>query len=463
MSETEVPQVSGLKTDKLYEYALAVAIGEIGEYVYCLQNGKFYVYEDGYWQEILETKFLSIIQERLIRSIRVKVQDNWIEQKGKILTRYTPARKRQIIDHFKLIKYKELHEFNTMSIINLNNYIFDSEGMNICAHKKEFFSTIRVPYDYKEFAPCELWIKTLLEMFEDDKEKINILQEFFGYCLTRDTRMEKALLLLGQSRSGKSTILNTLQFMVGDQNCSHIGLENLDNPQYTSMMINKLVNIDGEVSRKADSYEAKFKTIVTGHEVMCNDKFMPPFRFRPYCKFVMSANEFPRITDHSSAFYNRLILIPCNRVFNPQEQNRNLREELLKELPGILNWSLEGLKRLLKRGYFEEVNFMKDALKQLEDENNPANMFFHDHIEVEEGAIIEKGSLYDYYSIWAKKNGMYHLSIALFSTALYKQFSAYTPKDTQHPQTRKRIWRGIRYVENKELEQTKEQIEWRDK
>ena len=87
-------------------------------------------------------------------------------------------------------------------------------------------------------------------------------------------------------------------------------MKNIANPQYTPMLINKLVNIDADVSEHAKEFEAEFKKITSGEPINCNQKFVPTFQFIPYCKIVIAANKFPRITDHSSAFYQRLLVIP---------------------------------------------------------------------------------------------------------------------------------------------------------
>ena len=98
-------------------------------------------------------------------------------------------------------------------------------------------------------------------IFEKNKEKISILQEFFGQCLTRDVKQEKGMLLLGESRSGKSTILNTLQNMVGKNNCSTLALKYIIHPVFTSQLVGKLINIDKDVSAKAVDFEEDFKKI----------------------------------------------------------------------------------------------------------------------------------------------------------------------------------------------------------
>ena len=435
MSLEEIQESNKFREDPIRCLAWRVSKGEAGDFLYSIQDGKFLMYNKGYWKEIRDIELLSRIENGLLD-----------KDKNKICTKLPIARRKLIIENYKLLQFKYISDFNNKSLLNLENYMFDPVGINVLKHDKEYLSTIRVPYKYDGLAKCELWIKTLKEILEGDNEKISALQEFFGYCLTKDVTMEKALLLLGESRSGKSTILNTLQYMIGDENCSHVGLMNLENPQYTSMMINKLVNIDGEVSKKASDYEAQFKTIVTGHEVNCNDKYMPPFKFRPFCKFVMSANEFPKITDHSSAFYKRLILIPCNRVFEEHEQDRQLRNKLLLELPGILNWAIEGLKRLNIRGRFESYNFMKQAVDELENENNPAYIFFDEHINISMGNYVVKSELYDKYKQWSQDTKNYPLSENRFSQCVFKKYSKQTSKDARLGHGGKRVWKNIEYL-----------------
>jgi len=449
----EVDTENKFKEDKFRQFAWRIKKGEIGQFTYCLENDQIYYYEDGYWRKLREKEFLALAENGLLD-----------RNNNKSLIKFDVQRRKKVLENYKILDFKMLAEFNQFHLLNFENYMFDPIGINVLAHKPEYLSTIRIPYKYDQLASCPLWLKTIYQILEGDQLKINILQEFFGQCLTRDIKQEKSLLLLGESRSGKSTILNTLHNMVGIENASTVPLKYILNPVYTSMMIHKLINFDKDVSKKAQDFEEDFKKIVTGEEVTANDKYDDPFTFKPFCKMVLSANIFPKITDHSSAFYNRLILLPCNRVFSPSEQNRNLREELIEELPGILNWAVEGLKRLTNRGYFEEVNFMKDAINELERENNPVYGFFEDHIEIDlnGNTYIEKSDLYEKYIQWSKKNGLFTLSDIVFGKCILKKYSKETQKDSRLSSgNRPRIWKNIRYVEFKS-NVIKEEISWEE-
>ncbi len=439
----EEPQLeeNTFKQDLYYTLAQRIADGEAGDFVYCLHDGKLYFYENGFWREIISNEFRNIIANKLLN-----------KKSQKLLTKFSINQRKQIVENFKDIKYLPLDSFNKMPLINFENCMFDLEGMNVLSHKKEYYSTIRIPYKYNELSQCPIWIKTINEILENDINKINLIQEFFGYCLMQDNEQKKGMLFLGDTDTGKSTIIDIFREVVGEKNVSNVPLEYLSDPQWTPQLINKTVNIDPEVNKNAAGYEREFKILTGGknERVSCNQKHIPTFEFTPKCKIILSANIFPKIKDHSSAFYQRLLIVPCNRRFLEHEKDRKLHDKLREELPGIFNWFIEGSKRLKERGRFEQHKFIKEAIQELEDENNPVNNFFNQHIEVDKSGeiYIEKGELYSKYKTWSSINGQYPLSASQFAVCLYKKFHNETPKDTQS-HDRKRIWRNIKYIDSK--------------
>lgn len=436
-----------LKQDKYYCHAFDIINGKGGgEYIYSLQEDYIYVYEDGHWKQLFLIEFM----DRL-------------DQAMPIITKYPLTIKKQIVENFKHKKYLRLEGFNTHPLINFQNYMYDPAGNNILAHKPEYYSTMRIPYSYDALAKCPLWVKTLGEIFENDGMKMELLQEFFGYCLSNDSEQKKGLLLLGETDTGKSTVLDTFREVIGDKNISNVPLEYLANPQYTPLLMNKTVNLDPDVNKNASDYEREFKIITGGKQekVSCNQKHIPTFEFTPKCKLVLAANIFPKITDHSSAFYQRLMVIPFNRRFREDEKDRLLNEKLKPELSGIFNWMVEGLNRLKARGRFKDYDFARDAVQELEDENNPSNLFFEEHIEISMGSWVEKGELFKRYQEWCNKTNNYALSTPRFSVAVYKKFSLQTPKHGQDAHTGKRIWKNIKYVPFKSDIKAQE-IVWED-
>jgi len=432
--------------DLMLSFAYNILKGEGGgQYIYCLEEDDFYIYESGVWRKISDKEMLSKVSKSILK-----------------ITTLPLTQRKQILENLKIINFKKLDEFNRSPLLNLQNYMIDPLGNNVLKHEERYFSTTQLPYKYDAQAKCELWIKTLNEIFDKDQKRIDLLQEFIGYCLVPDIEQKKSLLLLGESDTGKSTILFTLRDLIGTKNCSSVPLKYLSNPQYTPMMVNKLVNIDADVAKDASNYEAEFKIITSGEPIACNQKFIETFEFTPRCKIILAANIFPKISDHSSAFYKRLILIPCDRIFNEAEKNRLLNIQLKAELPGILNWAIKGLARLKKRGMFEQHDFMKDAVQELEDENNPTNLFFEEFVEVDvSGDIyIEKSELFEKYKQWCTKNEQYNLSHLRFSACVFKKFHKSTPKDSRLANNGRRIWKNIRYVQFKSHNNKQENLQW---
>lgn len=441
--------MSDHRQDIMFSIAKGVFLGNCGVcFLYCLEEDLFYIYEDGVWRPIFEVELLSIITNT---------------EAFNYVHKYTISHRKQIIENLKLLIYKPLSQFNTKGLLNFPSGLLDPIDNNFLAHSPDVLSTIRLPYKYDQLAKCELWNKTLLEIFDNDVEKINILQEFFGYCLTHETKFEKALLLLGESRTGKSTILYVLRHVIGVKNCSSVPLKFISNPQYTPSLINKLVNIDTDVSGKAQEFEQEFKVITSGEPVQCNQKFVASFDFNPYCKLVMAANEFPRITDHSSAFYKRLILIPCERVFEEHEINNNLKDDLLDELSGILNWSMVGLHRLMRRGRFEHNQFMVDAITELRQESNPVDIFFSEWVETDVSGNVElpKEEIYKKYQDWCAINGNSPLANNKFGAMVYRKYSKFTPRNTMSHRLMKRVWKNLKLINHNEV--TDQEISWQDR
>lgn len=422
------------KEHKLLRCArLAVKAFELkeSELIYCIEEDKFYHYKEGYWQQEFEIELLDKITE-------------WLPE----LNRYSNAEFENILTYIKRLTHKRLDSFNRFHLLNLQNVMLNPKDGTIEKHDPFYYSTIRIPYKYDLNSKCELWLKTIGEIFEDNIDKMAMLQEFFGYCLIPDVTQKKALLLLGQSDSGKSTILNVLRDLLGKDNCSSVPLKYLSNAQYTPMMVGKLANIDPDVGRDAANYEGDFKIITSGEPVNCNQKFVKTFDFIPICRIVLAANVFPNITDHSSAFYTRLIIIPCDRVFTEGEKDRLLSTKLKGELSGILNWALEGLKNLQLRGYFESKEFSTDAVEELSDENNPAHVFMKECIEIQPGAELVKSVLYNNYINWCRAKGIiYKLSDIRFGKEVFRKFNKVTSKKERSVSSgRPYVWKNLVYT-----------------
>jgi len=326
-------------------------------------------------------------------------------------------------------------------LINLTNGLLDLESFELQPHDPKFHFMAQIESSYIAGSECPKWIGFLKEALGDDLKKIDLVQEFFGYCLNPVTNMEKSLMLLGEGANGKSVVLNVLRGLLGDANCSSIQMENFDNRNYRAEFFEKMVNISTETNTKAHVYEAIFKELVSGETITADRKYEQPFSFKNTCKLAFAFNEMPRVDDKSKAFYRRILMVPFNTYVPEEKQDRLLSTKLLEEKAGILLWSMEGLKRLRTQGVFTQPESVKNALEAYKRENNNIINFVEECCLFSEADRTDKSVLYLAYSRFCKENGYQAQNKLNFGKNLLRTF--HQVKDDRI--SSKRFWKGITF------------------
>ncbi len=386
--------------------------------IYCA--GDFYEYRDGCYRLLPEEIILKWTKEIL--------KDNFIAHRA-----------REVIFSLKTDLFVEQDKLNKINLLNLKNGLFDIKKGTLESHSPDIYSTIQLDVNYNSAAKCLKWQKTLDEIFERHQGKIGLLQEYFGLCLTQYTHYEKALICIGEGANGKSTVLYVLFRAIGeDRNCSAVSLDMLRNSHYKAELYGKLVNISIETRAKTELSDDIFKAVVTGDPITADRKYKDPITFRPFCKLVFAFNEMPRVDDRTNAFYRRLLLLGFTKEFKEQEQNKNLKFELIEELDGIFLWALEGLKRLENRGYFAISENMKLETEAIKRENNNTIDFVDECCVLGHSYGIQKQFLYARYSEWCERNGDNPLTKIMFGKEMVRQF-----KFLEEIKQECRYWLGV--------------------
>ncbi|MBN9520105.1 hypothetical protein J0H58_16520 [bacterium] len=241
-------------------------------------------------------------------------------------------------------------------VVTFRNGLLDLSGdAKLTPHSPHWCSSSCLPFDYDPAAACPRWVQFLKEVFEGDDERADLLGEFIGYCLVPDISHQKALLMLGESRSGKGTIAGVIAGLLGS-GYTGFSLPLLITPHGPTQLRNKLVAVVGEVELANDPNRVKIveglKAVIGGDEIVMNEKHNPRITSeRVLARFVIAANRKPSLFDASGALLNRMLLLPFDVSFAGREDT-SLEAKLRAELPGIANWALAGLKRLRSNGRF---------------------------------------------------------------------------------------------------------------
>ncbi|MEM0468665.1 MAG: phage/plasmid primase, P4 family [Pyrobaculum sp.] len=216
------------------------------------------------------------------------------------------------------------------------------------------------------FAAFLSWVRKPDEDERDAYPRVVLLLEIIGYTLyPHDYPLHKAVLLIGRGSNGKSTYLKLIEKIVGWQNVASVNMTELDpsvNRFAVANLINKLVNISSEPYRSNAFDATRFKELTGEDVVLIDRKNKDPINYRNYAKLIFAANELPRVTEDTYAFWRRWIVLEFPNQFKPDPYffEKTFKPE---EVEAIILLAIYAFRMVLKRGAFTEVSVGAEDVK----------------------------------------------------------------------------------------------------
>lgn len=278
----------------------------------------------------------------------------------------------------------------------------------ILAPTPALFTINALDFDYDpDPEPPERWIKFLEQLFGDDLESVELLQEWMGYCLTSDTSQQKMLLLVGPRRSGKGTIGRILTRLVGAANVVGPTTSSLAGNFGLQPLIEKSLAIVSDARFGGENVGTVVERLlcISGEDTLTIDrKFLGSVSMKLATRFMFLTNELPRLNDASTALAGRFLVLRLTNSFYGNE-DVTLTDQLVSELPGILLWAIEGWKRLKKRGHFVQPKSAEEAIRDLEDLASPVSAFVRERCVIGPGHRTWLDDLYKAWQAWCEQDG----------------------------------------------------------
>ena len=242
-------------------------------------------------------------------------------------------------------------------------------------HSKEYLFTYTLNYAYDPMAECPRW-HGFLDRVLPEPESQQVLREFVGYCLMNGHHLERMVMLYGGGLNGKSVTLEIVEYLLGTMNVSYLSLSDLtnDDVKRASFEGTKL-NISHESGK--DVNPDVLKKITSGERVLVKHLYRDPYVTNNYGKLLAAFNILPR-AENSFGFFRRLIIIPYEVTIPKEEIDRELTSKLKKEISGILNWTLEALPGLMKRGEFTVSAKCERALEVYRLQSDSVRLFVNE-------------------------------------------------------------------------------------
>lgn len=333
----------------------------------------------------------------------------------------------------EVLKYLDLiapsKNVASANYIAFRNGIYDLSTDSLEPYTSDIVITNKIPYDYVKGAYNELTDKTLNKIACFDNEVRAVLEECIGYCFYRRNELGKAFILTGDKSNGKSTFLDVLGKILGEDNTCALDLKELGDRFSSAMMFGKLANIGDDIGDDflQGTAVSLFKKVVTGNRIKAERKGQDPFDFNPYTKFLFSANEVPRMKDKTGAVIRRLVMIPFNATFSKNDEDYDpfIKYKLIEEssINYLIVLGINGLRRVIENNEFTQSQKVKDELKSYEIENNPL-LAFIDSVEPEEEIENQITSqVYTRYDLFCVNNKYNPVSNISFSKQICKKLN----------------------------------------
>jgi putative DNA primase/helicase len=375
------------------------------------------------------------------RGIYVQGGEIFIKKELAAMHAYIPSHKvNEIINTIKSKTYIDRKEFDSnIEWLACKDCMVNLKTQETRPHSPEFMISMQIPVKYQkvfdsstnEFS-CPKIMKFLYEIVSDRRD-IDTVLDFMAYCLWREMKFHKLLILNGEGRNGKGTLCKLLTCFLGRENVSSESLDQLLNGRFSPSQLNgKLVNIDADTSKEISKKLGILKKLTGDDMISAEEKFKSPFNFVNHAKLIQVTNKLPEIKEDTIAIFSRLVIIDFSKTFitNP---NPDLIHVLTTEdeLSGLLHILLKRLPRVLKTG----ISYTKsiESLKQYQLRMNPVKYFADRYLEKVPESKVKKEIVYKKYKEFCFKNKIPPKSEYIFSQELgqtefkYKQLRDGSP------------------------------------
>jgi putative DNA primase/helicase len=277
-------------------------------------------------------------------------------------------------------------------LLNVQNGTLNLQTGELLLHLREDLITKLSPSSYRPECKAPLW-ETML-----------------GYSLTGDTRERVFFLNHGEGLNGKSTILETMLAVLGDDYAVVVNPDLLmttkrdgdsPSPQLADLRGARFV-LTSESRRGANLDESVVKRLTGGSDTIVARRLNEnPVRFRPTHKIWMATNHRPNIEEATAAIWDRICLVPYQvRIECPDLE---LPIKLKAESDGILAWLVQGCLRWLREG-LKPPSIVRKANRDYRQDSDELAFFLEAQTHQSQGYTTVE-SLYHTYCSWSAQFG----------------------------------------------------------
>lgn len=394
---------------------LAKTHGQVLRYLpFYGKAGRWMVWNETSWTPDATGEIFRLIakQNELLKNYAFGVED---KATAKMLTAW--AKSCESDNNMRATEHtaRSIHPFATTEdwdnkpyLFAVKNGVIDLKTGDLKPPDPADFLTMHSPIIYTKKAEYPLWGKFMFEAFDEDLEVIHYVQKALGYSMTGNNKEQIVFIGYGTGSNGKSTMLRILLKILGDY--GHTAARQTFQLNRFNDQTNDIAQLPGkrfvswsETKVNASLDEEKIKAMTGGENQRArflNNEF---FEFQPILKLWMFFNHKPTARDDSQGFWRRMRVVPFNHVFDGTDKDIDVK--LSKELPGILNWLIEGCIMWQHEGLTPLPTMIQEASATYQEESDPLSLWMTTCVTIGDQRSIKASELYKSYFSWARAEG----------------------------------------------------------
>lgn len=368
-----------------------------------------YVYNGAFWQQLDKEDMKQFLGQAAVKMGCPDYEVRFYEFKDKLLKQFLtdaylpapPAQPDKILINL---------QYGTME--------FTTKGWIHREFRPADFLTYQLPFSHDQDAGCPLFDKYLSEVLTDETSRM-ILQEFSGYIFT-NMNLEKMLMLTGSGSNGKSVFFNIISALVGKQNMLNYSLGLFSHEYNRAKLTNVLLNYSSEKGTELNP--DTFKALVSGEPLQAREPYGKSFTLYNKVRFIVNANELPKETEHTEAYFRRYLIIPFDVTITEAQRDIELADKIIaNELSGVFNWLLLGLERIIRNKKFTRCERSEKALADFQRQADSVALFIEEFNYHKSDTNKESVSeLYPKYKAFCSDDGYHPVGKNKFSYRLEK-------------------------------------------
>jgi len=323
----------------------------------------------------------------------------------KYAAKLTSRRNREgILSDARSIAPVSLADFDRNKLLlNCQNGTLNLQNFDLQPHSAADLITKMARVEYDPDAQCARWERFIDEVMEGNTDTAVYMQKAFGTALTGLIEYEQFYILYGsKSRNGKSTLTETIGFILADyavtaqpQTFSRRSSDGAaPSPDVARLKGARLINMP-EPEKGMELNSSLIKQLTGGDTYTGRFLNENSFEFTMEGKIFINTNHLPRVSDDTVFASGRAKIIPFERHFTEEEQDKQLKPFFRRRenKSAILNWLVWGYRLTLETG-FESSQSVSQAGAACRQEADVIRQFIADCTAAQEGNRLSASELY---------------------------------------------------------------------